>query len=65
MMSMNKINLIDKMNEGELRNCISVVTAKNSIDKDEIIDYCEQRLERLSRDNVMVENSTVKPGELS
>lgn len=55
---------IDKMNEEQLRNTISIISAGRNEFKDEIIKYCETRLDSLNVDAAIVEMSEVKVGEI-
>lgn len=50
-------HILDKKDEAGLRMSISVLTATSHDNKDELIAYCEERLERLNRVNAMVERS--------
>jgi hypothetical protein len=50
---------IDKKNDTELRRTISMLTVGNTTNKDELIAYCESRLDDLNVDNAIVEYSEV------
>lgn len=50
---------IDKKNEDGLRRTISMLTVGNTTNKDELISYCEKRLDYLNVDNATVEYSEV------
>lgn len=56
--------IIDQKDEEGLRSQISILEASRHKNKDELIEYCEERLERLNRVVAMVEMSEVKVGEI-
>lgn len=63
-MTNKQIETIDKLDEQQLRNTISIVSAGSNKDKDAIIAYCETRLDSLNVDSAMIERSEVKVGEV-
>ena len=50
----NQKKAIDNMDEDRLRRTISMLTVKNTTYKDELIAYCEKRLDNLNVDNAIV-----------
>jgi hypothetical protein len=54
---------IDNMNEYILRKTISMLTVGNKTSKDELIAYCEKRLDHLNVDNAIVEQTDLSDFE--
>lgn len=63
-MTTSQKNIIDSKNESWLRSQISIMIAGNHKDKDEIIEYCEERLEKLNVDKAMAEDGEYNINEM-
>lgn len=53
--------LIDQKNEAELRHQISILTTGKH---DDLIKYCEERLDALNTSSAIAENGEIKVGEV-
>ncbi len=63
-MTKEQKDALDYKDEDGLRSMISILTATNFDGKDEIIKYCETRLESLNVDGAMASNGELKVGEV-